>query len=106
MRIEGDYSIIETLEEAAVLGTEPIEGVLISGQELVSAPYILEAITPKEGDAVFIVREQMGDSRSPEYFIDWSPTFTGPGELVVPCNAITKNNNCGRIRELLTWATS
>ena len=104
MKIEGDYAIIETLEAAAaVFGTEKIEDLLIGTQALINRTYVLEAITPKEGDAVFIVRKQMAGSQSPEYFINWTPRFTGPTELVFACNAITKNQDCKQLRDLHAW---
>lgn len=114
MRIEGDYAIIETAEEAAVFTSDikikpcirvtayPFAENMILTYASKPLPFqVLEAITPKDGDAVFGVDPSLFSNSSPSYFMEWGGT--GNPNLVT-VNALTIGKTIGQLRDLLKWA--
>ena len=117
MRIESDHVVIKSAEEAACLfsvaSSDPEwQHVLMTPCECPSIEILKEAITPKEGDAVFwwkpydgITQHELDDppnywhSYQNELFeytlcLDYVPQF-------VKANALTIDKAVGQLRELL-----
>ena len=91
MRIEGDSATIETAEEASAIGWSAF-----IDERTCHRILVLEAITPKEWDAVFLLS---GDGPMP-YYQFGSPVF---GEAV-KANALTISKTVGELRRLIEWA--
>ena len=112
MKIEGDYAIIETAEEAAVFKFNYLGGVHILNGAKLPRTLILEAITPKEGDAVFwwnydgITQHELDDPPHYEYLYacEWHKAMGYEPDDVLKANALTAGKSIGELRELLAWA--
>jgi hypothetical protein len=100
MKIEGNYAIIETLEEAAVLGCDAAELHIGGVTCRPTRSQVLEAITPKEGDAILVVDYRYRES--PTYFYKWGGLRIF--DEVWKANALTIGKTVGELRELLDWA--
>lgn len=113
MKIKGDKVIIETAEEAACFDSWAIspgpfeckhwEFEIFPGDTLYlpeDAPKLREAITPKEGDAVFYCDRDKSDGTSPVYHRKWTG-YRRPYHQVVKANALTIGKTVGELRELL-----
>lgn len=120
MKLEKDYAIIETADEAACFGGREYNGyVTIDGTrtdalitehctvlgDTVSRAEVLEAITAKDGDAVFWWGRWALTfaNESPEYEIK-AIQLRQYIERIVKVNAITIGKTIGELRELLAWA--
>ena len=99
MRFEGDYAIIETVEEARFFYVE--NAFADYGIGKIARAQVLEAITPKEGDAVFWWEESL-DETPPEYHPWGAIQFDGSE---IKANALTIGKTVGELRELLIWCT-
>ena len=107
MKIEGDYAIIETAEEAAVFKFNYLGGGHILNGAKLPRTLILEAITPKEGDAVFWWEKMWRDGMTPRYCFLNNADFPEISRGWSPCvkaNALTIGKTVGELRELLSWA--
>lgn len=103
MKIEGDYAIIETAEEASCFGLyllDMCEDIFCHGITVrVDKPRIRSAITPKEGDPVFLFGNNWTSYLSPDYSHSWEPKK----KMAIKANALTIGKTVGELRELLAW---
>ena len=113
MRIEGDYEIIDTAEELACFGSymDDYGDLCILSCTKYTRAEVLEAITPKEGDAVFWFERSQEKTGCPHYLDDTAGTYGfktmkswGAYEDRVKANALTIGKTVGELRELLAWA--
>ena len=108
MKIEGDYAIIETAEEARFFYVE--NAFADYGIGKIPRAQVLEAITPKEGDAVFYFYNPPTASWSGPnpWTVFYSVSLSGTIQAYatyVKANALTIGKNVGKLRELLAWCS-
>ena len=113
MRIEGEFAVIETAEEAAaVYGwniTAEYDATGESWSRECTRKEALEAITPKEPDAVFWYPSFFADEANANY-----DDVTDKNHIVYlhkqgdvfKANALTIGKNVGKLRKLLAWCNS
>ena len=100
MKINPKGITIETAVEAILFGDDALGSLYTFGELYVSREEVLEAITPKEGDAVFWWMEDDTITNTPQYATA-RVTWIHPN---VKANAITIGLTVGELRELLEWA--
>ena len=106
MKLEKDHAVIETAEEAGAVYPDFFAMYQFVGVSDYKVPRaeVLEAITPKKGDAVFWWGEYSDDENDPDYIVAPFPFNPADHLTKVKANAITTARTVGELRALLTWA--
>jgi hypothetical protein len=116
MKIEGDYAIIETAEEAAALGNafllRCMQAEAFGNKENATRSQVLEVLTPKKHEKgknhepVFYTGDMSHDQDDDEspYYCSGCPRRCGHG--AIKASALTTGKTVGELRDLLAWAKS